>query len=160
VNGWANFFLAEVGASAALAGLIFVGVSINLTKILSAQMLPNRAIQALLFLGTILVLSSLVLVPDQSMTLIGVEVMGIAIALWIFLTILGVRSWQQSGPEYRGRVIGNLILDQVVVLPYAIAGIVILMQGANGLYWLVPAILFSFAKSMVDAWILLVEINR
>lgn len=28
MTGWDNFFVAEVGASAALAGLIFVGVSI------------------------------------------------------------------------------------------------------------------------------------
>jgi hypothetical protein len=27
MTGWENFFIAEVGASAALAGLIFVGVS-------------------------------------------------------------------------------------------------------------------------------------
>ena len=31
---WENFFIAEVGASAAPAGLIFVGVSINLKRIL------------------------------------------------------------------------------------------------------------------------------
>jgi hypothetical protein len=32
-EGWANFFIAQVGAAAALTGLIFVGVSINLNKI-------------------------------------------------------------------------------------------------------------------------------
>jgi hypothetical protein len=34
VSEWGNFFIAQVGASAALAGLIFVGVSINLERIL------------------------------------------------------------------------------------------------------------------------------
>ena len=29
MTGWENFFLAEVGASAALVGLVFVGISIN-----------------------------------------------------------------------------------------------------------------------------------
>lgn len=33
--GWENFFVAQVGASAALAGLVFVGISINLTKIVA-----------------------------------------------------------------------------------------------------------------------------
>jgi hypothetical protein len=29
MSGWENFLVAQVGASAALAGLVFVGVSIN-----------------------------------------------------------------------------------------------------------------------------------
>ena len=40
MSGWDNFLLAQVGASAALAGLVFVGVSINLTRILSTGSLP------------------------------------------------------------------------------------------------------------------------
>ncbi len=52
--GWENFFIAEVGASVALTGLIFVGVSINLTRILSLTGLPNRALLALTLLLTIL----------------------------------------------------------------------------------------------------------
>jgi len=43
MTGWENFFIAEVGASAALAGLIFFGVSINLTGILSLPRLADRA---------------------------------------------------------------------------------------------------------------------
>ena len=30
--GWANFFIAEVGAAAALSGLVIVAISINLTN--------------------------------------------------------------------------------------------------------------------------------
>ncbi len=45
MTGWENFFVAEVGASAALAGLIFVGVSINLNRILSLPRLPDRALR-------------------------------------------------------------------------------------------------------------------
>ena len=56
---WANFFVAEVGASAALLGLLFVSISINLSKILSFRALPNRAFGALLALLAVLVVSSL-----------------------------------------------------------------------------------------------------
>jgi modulator of FtsH protease len=45
-------------------------------------------------------------------------------------------------------------------VPYAIAGITIMLQGLAGLYWLVPAMLFSFIKAIVDSWVLLVEIDR
>jgi hypothetical protein len=34
-NNWHDFFLAQAGAAGVLTGLVFVGVSINLEKILS-----------------------------------------------------------------------------------------------------------------------------
>jgi hypothetical protein len=43
MTGWESFFVAQVGASAAVAGLVFVGVSINLDKILKYAGLPGRA---------------------------------------------------------------------------------------------------------------------
>jgi hypothetical protein len=40
---WEGLFLAGAGASAALAGLLFVAVFINLTKILQVPGRPGRA---------------------------------------------------------------------------------------------------------------------
>jgi hypothetical protein len=40
---WEGLFIAEAGASAALAGLLFVAVSINLTKILEVPGRSGRA---------------------------------------------------------------------------------------------------------------------
>jgi modulator of FtsH protease len=51
-------------------------------------------------------------------------------------------------------------LTQFAVLPYIIAGIMVLSEGLGGFYWLVPAVVFSFIKAVLDAWVLLVEINR
>lgn len=41
--GWKNFFIAEVGATAVLAGLAIVAISINLSRILAFPELPGRA---------------------------------------------------------------------------------------------------------------------
>lgn len=35
MSDWTNFFVVEAGTAAVLAGLVFVGVSINLDKIVS-----------------------------------------------------------------------------------------------------------------------------
>lgn len=67
----ARFFVATAGSAAALTGLILVGVSINITKILSLPKLPERALLSLFLLLTISVVSSLMLVPFQSSLLIG-----------------------------------------------------------------------------------------
>src|SRR5262245_20612443 len=86
MSGWESFLLAEVGASAALAGLIFVGVSISLAKILASPRLPNRAFQALIFLLAILVICSLLLVPGQSVIGYGVEVLAVGLLdAWVLL---------------------------------------------------------------------------
>ena len=54
----------------------------------------------------------------------------------------------------------NMTLTQFALLPYIVAGIIVLTRDAGGLYWLVPAIIISFIKAILDAWVLLVEINR
>ena len=160
MNGWENFFIAEVGASAALLGLIFVAVSINLTRILSIPSLPNRAPLTLIILLTILVVSSLLLVPGQSLTLIGIELLVLGLIVWIIATMLDVSILQTTERKYRLPYMVNLVLTQLALLPYIIAGISVLTRGAAGLYWLVPAIVISFIKAILDAWVLLVEINR
>ena len=44
---WQNFFIAEVGAAAALTGLLFVAVSINLKQILSFPTVPKKHVIAI-----------------------------------------------------------------------------------------------------------------
>jgi hypothetical protein len=52
---WHDFFVAQVGASAALAGLLFVAISINIKSILEMPWLPARAgLTILLLLGALL----------------------------------------------------------------------------------------------------------
>jgi hypothetical protein len=41
IAGWENFLIAEVGASAALLGLVFVAISINLARIISLPLSPD-----------------------------------------------------------------------------------------------------------------------
>ena len=158
--GWENFFMVEVGASAALVGLIFVGVSINLTRIISLPGLPNRALLALILLLTILVVSSLLLVPGQTLTFVGIEVLIVGLVVWTIATSLDVTILRKKEPDYRLPYVLNMALSQFAVLPYVIAGIIVLTLGAGGLYWIVPAIVVSFIKAILDAWVLLVEINR
>jgi modulator of FtsH protease len=70
--GWHDFFLAAAGASAALLGLLFVGVSINLSAI-SAHDLRARAGQAFANLVFVLVISLLMLIPDPDPALFAVS---------------------------------------------------------------------------------------
>ena len=142
--GWENFFMAEVGASAALTGLLFVGVSVNLTRIISLSGLPNRALLALVLLLTIMIVCSLLLVPGQTLTLVGIEVLVVGLVVWTIATTLDVTILRKKAPDYRLQYMLNMVLTQFALLPYIVAGIIVLTRGAGGLYWLVPAIVISF----------------
>jgi hypothetical protein len=157
---WENFFLAQVGASAALTGLIFVSVSINLKKILQYSKLVNRAFQVLAVLLQILVVSSLALVPGQSAAAFGAEVLILGIGVWIIVTAFEFGSVRTTPPEYRNVALLNAGFSQVAALPYVVGGIILMTSGGAGCYWLVGGILLSYAKAIFEAWVLLVEINR
>src|SRR6266702_2817868 len=60
---WSDFGVGMAGAAAALAGLVFVAVSINLSEILKYRNLPGRAAQTLMLFITPLLAAIFLLVP-------------------------------------------------------------------------------------------------
>jgi modulator of FtsH protease len=155
MGGWDNFFVAEAGAAAALAGLLFVSVSINLTRILEFPALPPRAAEALLVLFAVLLLSLLALVPGQSPSLLGAEVTGLGVVLWIALTLTLAR-----GGKPRQYAMLRVLLNQLPPIMFVVAGVMLYSGHPAGLYWLVPATLLAILASVAAAWVLLVEILR
>jgi modulator of FtsH protease len=100
---WVNYFLASAGGSAALAGLVFVAVSLNLQKIISFKQLPDRALGSLILLVNIFTVSSFSLITVQSIQSLGVEILLLDIFVWFILTKKDVMNCR--GPVVIG--IGN-----------------------------------------------------
>jgi hypothetical protein len=165
MDEWNDFFLATSAAAGVLTGLVFVGVSINLEKIVSqsGSGLTGRAAEALILLLAVLTASILLLVPGQSISLMGGEVLvvGLAAYAWIVtIQVLHLRNWSTIPYGLRVPLVLRVTLAQISTLPTVIAGIVVLTIGFDGLYWLVAGMVFSTLAAMFDAWVLLVEINR
>jgi len=158
-NGWENFFVAEVGAAAALTGLIFVAVSINLGKILEHPQLPGRAGETLLILFGALAASSLGLVPGQSRTMLGSELLGVGAVVWALPAFNHLRVRRAAGePPHWLRT--RVLTHQIATLPFVLAGATLLAGRGGGLYWLAPGVVLAFTAGVVNAWVLLIEIQR
>src|ERR1700728_1510044 len=89
---WANFFVAEVGAAAALSGLIIVAISINLQRILSFPQLPGRAAEMLIMLLGALLACSFGLIPGQPVRVLGGEILAAGLLMTVAPIVIQVRA--------------------------------------------------------------------
>jgi modulator of FtsH protease len=158
---WANFFLGELSASAALAGLLFVSLSVNQSRILELGRIAERGLEALIMLLMVLVISSLALVPAQTPRLFGGEILLVALLQLTALTHLQRVQWSTLEREYRSVTLRMFILSHVATWFIIVAAATLLWRGDwIGLYVLPAGMLLSFITSGMNAWVLLIEINR
>jgi modulator of FtsH protease len=158
--GWDNFFVACAGASAALVGLVFVALSINLSRILAIPGLAARAGESVIPLGAVLIVSLLALVPVQSMRAFAEELTvfgGFTWAVTCRIEYVALRSHHFIRP---GHIILRLAINQPANLAVFVSGLSLLLGFPGGLSWLAWGVVLSFGGAMINAWILLVEILR
>jgi modulator of FtsH protease len=157
---WQPFFTAQLGAAATLGGLVFVGLSLNLNKILAYPALPIRAMIALILLLLVLIVSSIVLIPHQKLNAIGTEMFLLAITGWGAVTAMDVHVFRKTKLQSKRRYVFNMILLQVATFPCVIGSVMMLLGCTSGFYLIAVGVVASFVKAVFDAWVLLVEINR
>ena len=156
---WHDLFVAMAGAAAALTGLIFVAVSINLEKILKYRALPVRAVETLSILTGLLLLSVFILVPGQGLTVLGVELLILGAAMAAALLVKRLRLPRAPDEPLTWTLTPTAVI-LASTLPMIAAGISVLVGGGGGLYWLVAELIAGFAGAVFNGWILLVEIHR
>ena len=156
---WGDLYVAMAGAAAALQGLLFVAVSINLEQVLRLASLPLRAGETLGVLVVVLATAVFVLVPGQPRTALGSELAVTG------LLLLGLDAWLRIRQRRPRDVPAHTVVVPVVIValtgaPLVVAGATLVAGVGGGLYWTVPALLAGFAGAVVNAWVLLVEILR
>jgi hypothetical protein len=162
---WSDFALAQIGASATLLGLVFVGFSINLRAIVGSRLLVNRAGEAVVVLGGVLVSASAVLIPAQDRGSLSAELLVVAIVTVAVVGLLqrgahavGPGDDQPGAPRASVAVRRFLGLGAQVLL--AVTAITLAVKGGGGLYWWPAAVVIAYMSALTDAWVLLIEILR
>jgi len=147
-----------MGASAALLGLLFVAISINLKQILEHRHLPGRAAGTLGTLLSVLVVCIFGLAPGQSNRTLGVEILATGAVVAIQATLVSVGKRSKKDPLTW--TLGSLPILLFPGLAFAGGGCSLLAGSGGGLYWILGGTVLTFVGSSVNAWVFLVEILR
>jgi hypothetical protein len=156
---WHDYFVAQAGASAALAGLMFVALSINIDRILKSPWLPPRASSTMVLLIGSVIQALLALWPADKLVLPGLEQLILSVIIWLYATWLLV-SGAQTPKMYGGSTTG-IVLTQVATLPAVAGSVALVAFGASGgIYAIAFSLLMSVIVGIINSWVLMVEILR
>jgi uncharacterized membrane protein YbjE (DUF340 family) len=157
---WASFFTALISAAAALTGLLFVAVSINLDRIIKGgRFLPARAAETLAVLLLVLIGSAVSLIP-QNTRLIGIEALILALPMLAVTVYIQLRHRAASRADPLFWTVSRMASTAAATVPATIAGISLAAHWGGGFYWLAAAALLGIIGAVYGAWVLLVEIVR
>ncbi len=157
---WTAYFAALIGAAAALTGLLFVAVSINLDNILKGgRLLTARAAETLALLLLVLSVAALALVP-QSSRLVGLEILVVSLPLLVVTSTSQLRHRRANPGDPLLWTVSRMTASLVAAVPAVIGGASLMGQWGGGFYWLVATTLLGIAGAVYSAWVLLVEILR
>ncbi len=159
-DAWQALFGTVGAASAALTGLLFVGLSINLERVVGTPEHLARAREILGQLLSLLVLSIILLIPGQNRLVLGAELILLGAILAGVSMCLHGQTLKRIRPERRARWGARVAIFHVGTLAIPIAGGSLILGQYGGVFWLVITVLIYLLWSSINAWTLVVHAVR
>ena len=160
LDGWSDFNVAMVGATAALAGLLIVAMSVNIAEIMKSPTLPPRAAASIAALVLALTAGAFGLVPGQPSIAYGIEVLVATVLAAIF-------QWHAIRVVAREDHVSTTdrILKSIAgILPIAafLGGSLLVIAGVleAGLITMAVGSVLSIIAGLLFSWVVLVEVLR
>jgi hypothetical protein len=159
IDQWNNFFIMVGGGAAALAGLVFIAMSINLPIITRDATHKNRAIATMTGFTAVFMICAFALIGKQSYQWIGAE--------WLVVTLVPtityIRVYVQAtkiGRSSVGLSIGRFIVGTTCYVAQIIGCVLLISGYVAGLYVASVAMVLSFAFFISAAWLLITGIHE
>ncbi len=154
---WSNFFVMVGGGAAALAGLIFVAMSISPEIVIRNTTHKNRAINMLSGFTAVFMACSFALIGNQSPGALGFE----WLVLWLIATAIFIRGYViaiRSGMSSIGLNIPRLAGGTICYLAEVIAAVFLIRGYNTGLYIAAIATIVLFGFLISGAWLLMIGV--
>ncbi len=147
------------GGAAALAGLIFVAMSINPIIIFRNSTHKNRAINMLSGFTAVFMACSFALIGNQHLVALGLE----WFALWLIATVIFVRGYIraiEAGMSSIGLSLPRLAGGTICYLAEVVGAILLISGRSAGLYIAAIATVVLFGFLISGAWLLMIGIHE
>jgi modulator of FtsH protease len=154
---WQALYATVAGATAALTGLLFVALSLNLRTIIKVPAHRARAREILGCTLSLLVLSLLMLIPGQDRRVLGSELIAGCLVLALRSVWLHRQTFRGIVPGRRVRWALRLAVVHLGTVAIMVAGISLIVGQFGGFYWLGLTVLVYTLWSLNNAWLLVVQ---
>lgn len=154
---WTTMYSTIATSAVALAGLLFVALSVNLSRILQDAVHVARAREALGGLISLFFMGLLILIPAQGPVPLGWELLGLGAIIVVVSIKLQGETIRRIGHGRRRRWAFRLILFNSATITLLVSGISLISGAGGGLYWLLPTVAIYFIWSILNAWKLVVQ---
>ncbi|MGA7722432.1 MAG: hypothetical protein WCA84_14775 [Ignavibacteriaceae bacterium] len=154
---WQNFFIMVGGGAAALAGLVFIAMSINIPIITRDATHKNRAIATLTGFTAVFMICALALIGNQNYLSIGIEWLVVALVPAITYTRVYFQA-RKIGKSSVGLSHSRFSQGIACYVSQIIGSIILLSGYAVGLYIAAIGMALSFAFFISGAWLLFIGV--
>ena len=151
---WHDFHVMVGGGAAALAGLIFVAMSMNPEGIIRNATHKNRAINMLSGFSAIFMAAGFALLGDQTLLALGLE----WALLWVVATFIFVRGYVvalRAGMSSIGLNPRRLAGGTLCYVAEVFGAVLLILGNGAGLYVAAVATIVLFAFLISGAWLLI-----
>jgi hypothetical protein len=160
LEGWTDFNVAMVGATAALAGLLIVAMSVNIAEIMKSPTLPPRAAASIAALVLAIAAGALGLIPGQPDVAYGIEVL-VGAAIASAFQVHAIRVIARDRPISLFDRIAKSTAGVLPIAGFVLGGVLIVAgSAAAGLVAVAVGAVLAVIAAILMAWVVLVEVLR
>ncbi|MFZ3492445.1 hypothetical protein ACODT5_04245 [Streptomyces sp. 5.8] len=159
LEGWSDFNVAMMGATAALAGLVIVAASVNIAEVAKAPALASRLAGGIAGLVLALSGSAVGLVPQVSAVAYGSAMAVLAVGAGFLQGQAARRIYENPHPGNQMKL-GKSAVGFVAPSAYLVGAALLVTGSSQGVAWFAAGAVVAIITALVISWIALVEVLR